>query len=110
MTSIRPLILSLLEGESSIEVPVECAVPQETVLRPILVLCHINDLQLTVKSQVRLCTDDYLLYKEVQTYQGQPFPTGTYEKPIQIFILYYLEKQHPKASLQPPLRCTTHFR
>ena len=55
----------VLDGESSDEVPVKSGVPQGTVLGPILFLCHINDLPLHVKSQVRLFADDCLLYREI---------------------------------------------
>jgi len=55
----------VLDGESSDEVPVISGVPQGTVLGPILFLCHINDLPLNVKSQVRLFADDCLLYREI---------------------------------------------
>ena len=59
----------VLEGESSEEVQVESGVPQGTVLGPILFLCHINDLPLSVKSQVRLFADDCLLYRNIESQQ-----------------------------------------
>ena len=57
----------VVEGESSNEVTVDSGVPQGTVLGPLLFLCHINDLPDAVKSQVRLFSDDCLLYREVKS-------------------------------------------
>jgi hypothetical protein len=54
-----------LEGEYSDEATVDSGVPQGTVLRPILFLCHINDLPNSVKSSVRLFADDCLLHREI---------------------------------------------
>ena len=59
----------VLEGEESEEVLVESGVPQGTVLGPILFLCHINDLPLSVKSQVRLFADDCLLYRTIENFE-----------------------------------------
>ena len=42
----------VVEGEHSESAPVESDVPQCTVLGPLMFLCHINDLPVTVKSQV----------------------------------------------------------
>ena len=56
-----------LEGESSQQVKVDSGVPQGTVLGPILLLCHINDLPDAVKSSVRLFADDCLLYREINS-------------------------------------------
>ena len=57
----------VLEGKKSSEVTVHSGVPQGTVLRPILFLCHINDLPDAVKSQVRLFADDCLLYRPINS-------------------------------------------
>jgi hypothetical protein len=54
-----------LEGEYSNEATVDSGVPHETVLGPMLFLCHINDLPNSVKSSVRLFADDCLLYREI---------------------------------------------
>ena len=51
----------VIDGEESEAVPVDSGVPQGTVFRPLLFLCHINDLPDAVKSAVRLFADDCLL-------------------------------------------------
>jgi hypothetical protein len=58
-----------LEGEFSDSATVESGVPQGTVLGPLLFLCHINDLPVSVESKVRLFADDCLLYREIHTFQ-----------------------------------------
>ena len=61
----------IVEGDSSLSCSVESRVPQRTVLGSLLFLCHINDLPLCVRSQVRLFADDCLLYRSVKTQQDQ---------------------------------------
>ena len=57
----------VVEGEQSKSVTVESGVPQGTVLRPLMFLCHINDLPDVVRSQVRLFADDCLLYRQIKS-------------------------------------------
>ena len=59
----------VVEGETSSKVPVESGVSQGTVLGPLLFLCHINDLPLSVSSKVRLFADDCLLYRTINSQQ-----------------------------------------
>ena len=56
----------VLDGEFSEEVADESGVPQGTILGPLLFLVHINDLPGIVSSEVRLFTDDCLLYREIR--------------------------------------------
>ena len=59
----------VLDGESSDEVNIDSGVPQGTSLRPLLFLCHINDLPDCVKYHVRLFTDDCLLCRTIHSFQ-----------------------------------------
>ena len=63
------LMRVVLEGTSSETTSVDSRVPLGTVLGPLLLLCHINDLPSAVKSQIRLFADDCLLYREINTTQ-----------------------------------------
>ena len=55
----------VVDGEESESVGVDSGVPQDTVLGPLLFLCHINDLPDAVKSTVRLFADDCLLHRNI---------------------------------------------
>ena len=57
----------VVDGESSSKVAVDSGAPQGTVFGLLLFLCHINDLPLDVSSQVRLFTDDCLLYTKIKS-------------------------------------------
>ena len=61
----------MVDGEFSSFGDVLSGVPQGTVLGPLLFLCHINDLPLHVKSQIRLFADDCLLYRTIKNEQDQ---------------------------------------
>ena len=53
-----------MEGSYSNCVHVDSGIPQGTVLGPLLFLCHINDLPLSVDSNIRLFADDCFIYRE----------------------------------------------
>ena len=57
----------IVDGEGSGWVPVESGVKQGTVLGPVLFLSFINDLPKAVKSNVRLFTDDCVVYRQVKS-------------------------------------------
>ena len=61
----------VVDGEKSSKLTVDSGVPQGTVLGPLLFLCHINDLPLSVNSTVRLFADDCLLYRKINSQQDQ---------------------------------------
>jgi hypothetical protein len=55
----------LLNGHTSSTAEVLSAVPQGTVLGPLLFLTFINDLPEVINSEARLFADDYLLYRPI---------------------------------------------
>ena len=56
----------VVDGSSSESARVRSAVPQGTVLGPLLFLTYINDLPSMVSSHVRLFADDCLLYRPIK--------------------------------------------
>ena len=56
----------IIEGSKSSPSPVSSGVPQDTVLGPLLFLTYINDMPECVKSEIKLFTDDSLLYRRIQ--------------------------------------------
>ena len=79
MTSLRPTLswiedflsgrkqLVLVEGATSLEAEVASGVPQGTVMGPLLFLVFINNLPDSVSSNVKLFTDDCLLYRTINS-------------------------------------------
>ena len=61
----------VIDGESSSETKVLSGVPQGTVIGPLLILVHINDLPDRVTSSVRLFADDCLLYRIIKSLKDQ---------------------------------------
>ena len=55
----------ILDCCSSESLPVTSGVPQGTVLGPLLFLCFVNDIPDCVSSNIRLYTDDILLYRTI---------------------------------------------
>ena len=61
----------IVEGESSKLCSADSGVPQGSVLGPLLLLCHINDLPQRVTSKVRLFADDCLLHRPIHSPNDQ---------------------------------------
>ena len=61
----------VMEGSCSIFLHVDSRIPQGTVLGPLLFLCHINDLPLSVDSKIRQFADDYLIYREINSIEDK---------------------------------------
>ena len=54
-------------GELSEEVKVTSAVPQGSVLGPLLFLACVNDIGKNTESHIRLCADDCVTYRKILT-------------------------------------------
>ncbi len=61
----------LVDGSHSSKVHVDSGVSQGTVLGPLLFLLYINNLPHCVSSQVRLFTDDCMLYRPITSLRDQ---------------------------------------
>ena len=61
----------MVTGKQSNLFDVVSSVPQGTVLGPLLLLLHINDLPSIVSSKVRLFADDCLIYRNIEIKQDQ---------------------------------------
>ena len=61
----------IVEVESSKSCSDDSGVPQGSVLGPLLLLCHIDDLHQRVTSNVRLFTDDCLLHRSIHSPRDQ---------------------------------------
>ena len=55
----------VVNGKNSDKAPLMSGVPQGTVLGPLLFFVYINDLPLSVNSQIRLFADDALIYSKL---------------------------------------------
>ena len=56
----------ILNGSSSDYHPIESGVPQGSVLGPLLFLIYINDLEINIKSKVKLFADDTMIFSVVE--------------------------------------------
>ena len=57
-------LVTIVDGESSDEVPVISRVPQGTVLGPLMFLIYVNDID-GIQSNIRLYANDCLLFREI---------------------------------------------
>ena len=56
-----------LSGVQSSWLPVTSGVPLGTVLGPLLFLLYVNDIANDITSEIRLFTDDWILYRTIRT-------------------------------------------
>ena len=61
----------VMEGSYSTFLHVDSGIPQGTVLGPLLFLCHINDLPLSVDSKITLFADDCLIYRKINSIEDK---------------------------------------
>ena len=61
----------VVDGKQSSLIDVVSGVPQGTVLGPLLILLHINDLPSVVSSKGRLFADDCLIYRNIKSTEDQ---------------------------------------
>ena len=61
----------VMEGSYSNCVHVDSGIHQGTVLGPLLFLCHINDLPLSVDGKIKLFADDCLIYREINSIEDK---------------------------------------
>jgi len=57
----------VINGNQSTWLPVLSGVPQGTVLGPLLFLLYINDIETDVTSEIRLFTDDCIVYRTIKS-------------------------------------------
>ena len=59
-----------MDGRASQEVPVLSGVPQGTVLRPLMFLTYINDINRDISGTIKLFADGALLFLQIRSYAG----------------------------------------
>jgi len=57
----------MLDGSTSESHVVSSGVPQGTILAPLLFLCYINDLPLSINANIGLYADDTILYTGIHS-------------------------------------------
>ncbi len=60
-----------VNGSHSKSIDVTSGVPQGSVLGPTLFLIYINDIDIDIKSTVRLFADDSILYRSIWSHEDQ---------------------------------------
>ena len=67
LTNRRQRVIVDPDGRSSGEAPVLSGVPQGTVLGPLMFLTYVNDITSDLTSQMKLFTDDALLFRPIKS-------------------------------------------